>query len=49
MIYNSAGQVVEQGQRRDDFNGGLNLKPGLYLVRVRTTDGQQTTVKVLKQ
>ncbi|MDF7814373.1 T9SS type A sorting domain-containing protein [Hymenobacter sp. YC55] len=49
LIYNSAGQVVEQGQRRDDFNGGLDLKPGLYLVRVRTADGQQTTVKVLKQ
>ncbi|HEX8429274.1 T9SS type A sorting domain-containing protein [Hymenobacter sp.] len=49
IIYNVAGQVVEQGERRDDFNGGLDLKPGLYMVRVRNAKGEQTTVKVLKQ
>ncbi|WP_317258923.1 rhamnogalacturonan lyase family protein [Hymenobacter tibetensis] len=49
QIYNMAGQVVEQGERRNDFSGGLHLNPGLYLVRVRTADGEQTTVKVLKE
>jgi rhamnogalacturonan endolyase len=49
QIYNLIGQLLEQGERRDYFSGGLGLKPGLYMVHVRTASGTQTAVKVLKQ
>ncbi|MCC2547461.1 T9SS type A sorting domain-containing protein [Hymenobacter sp. BT175] len=50
QIFNLAGQLVEQGERqRDAYPAGGQLRPGLYLVRVRTADGRQTAEKVLKQ
>jgi rhamnogalacturonan endolyase len=49
QIYNLTGQVLEQGQGRNDFNGGHSLRPGMYLVRVRLANGEQTTVKLQKE
>lgn len=49
QIYNLTGNVVEQGKQHDDYLAGQHLRPGLYLVRVTTASGQQTTVKVLKE
>ena len=49
QVYDAAGKVVEHGTGRDDFEGGRHLRPGLYLVRVQTADGQQTTAKVRKE
>ena len=49
QIYSLTGQLMDRGERRDESVAGLQLLPGLYLVRVRTATGAQTTVKVLKQ
>lgn len=49
QIYSLTGQLVEQGTGRDDFSGGHALRAGLYMVRVRTASGAETTVKVQKQ
>jgi rhamnogalacturonan endolyase len=49
QIYNLTGQVLEQGQGRNNFNGGHSLRPGMYLVRVRLANGEQTTVKLQKE
>jgi rhamnogalacturonan endolyase len=49
QIYSLTGQMLEQGQGRNDFNGGHILRPGMYLVRVRLANGEQTTVKLQKE
>lgn len=49
QIYNLAGKLVERGQSDNDHLAGRHLHPGLYLVRVQTADGQESTAKVLKE
>ncbi|MBO2010466.1 T9SS type A sorting domain-containing protein [Hymenobacter negativus] len=49
QVYDFAGKLVEQGSGHDDFQAGQHLRAGLYLVRVQTPDGQQTTAKVRKE
>jgi rhamnogalacturonan endolyase len=48
-IYDLAGKLVEQGTGHDDYLAGRHLRPGLYLVRVQTPNGQQTTAKIQKE
>ncbi|WP_201985843.1 rhamnogalacturonan lyase family protein [Hymenobacter rubidus] len=49
QVYDFAGKLVEQGSGHNDFQAGQHLRAGLYLVRVQTADGQQTTAKVRKE
>ena len=49
QIYDFAGRLVEQGAGHDDYLAARHLRAGLYLVRVQTANGQQSTAKVRKE
>lgn len=47
-IYNTIGQKVSEFQNADQINLS-NLKPGLYIINMKNSDGEKYSSKIIKQ
>lgn len=49
LISDLSGNILETGQGHDNVNVGSVLKPGLYIVRIETSDGTVVFEKITRQ